>query len=123
MWFAILGAPTAWSIQQLVSPTIFAHGCYPEDMPLFEPIWGNALGVTLWIEAIAIVLCVAAGVVAWRNWRRTRDEKEGSAHHLMESGDGRTRFMALVGLICSGLFLIAVAFSTALLYMVPPCGG
>jgi hypothetical protein len=123
MWFAILGAPVAWSLQQLIAPTMFMHGCYPNDTPLFEPIWGNARPVALWIEAVAILVCLAAGAVAWRNWARSRDEKEGSAHHLIEAGDGRTRFMALVGLICSGLFLIVIVFSTGLLYMVPPCNG
>jgi hypothetical protein len=41
----------------------------------------------------------------------------------MEAGDGRTRFMAMVGLICSGLFLLATIFATGLLYMVQPCNG
>ena len=123
MWFAILGAPAAWSLQQLVNPPIFAHGCFPHDMPLLDSIWANGRMVAMTVEAIAILICIAAGGFAWRSWQRSRDEKPGSGHHLMESGDGRTRFMAMVGLICSGLFLIAVVFETAMLYMVPSCGG
>ena len=123
MWFCILGAPVAWSVQQLVNAPLFAHGCYPKDAPLASPIWTNAGGVALTVELIAIVVCVVAGLLAWRNWDRTRGEKEGSGHHLMEAGDGRTRFMAMVGLICSGLFLLATIFATGLLYMVQPCNG
>ncbi len=123
MWFCILGAPTAWSLQQLVNAPLFAHGCYPKDVPIAEPIWGNAGGVALAVELIAIAISIAAGLVAWRNWRRTRAEKEGSGHHLMEAGDGRSRFMAMVGLICSGLFLLATVFATGLLFMVQPCNG
>ena len=123
MWFCILGAPAAWSLQQLVNAPLFAHGCYPKDVPLAEPIWTNARGVALGIEAVAIVVCILAGLMAWRNWRRTRAEKEGSGHHLMESGDGRSRFMSMVGLICSALFLLATIFATGVLYMVQPCNG
>ena len=123
MWFCILGAPVAWSVQQLVNAPLFAHGCYPKDAPLASPIWTNAGGVALTVELIAIVVCVVAGLLAWRNWGRTRAEKEGFGHHLMEAGDGRTRFMAMVGLICSGLFLLATIFATGLLYMVQPCNG
>ena len=123
MWFCILGAPVAWSVQQLVNAPLFAHGCYPKDVPISSPIWTNAGSVALTVELIAIAVCVVAGLLAWRNWDRTRGEKEGSGHHLMEAGDGRTRFMAMVGLICSGLFLLATIFATALLYMVQPCNG
>jgi hypothetical protein len=123
MWFCILGAPVAWSVQQLVNAPLFAHGCYPKDVPISSPIWTNAGSVALAVELIAIAVCVVAGLLAWRNWDRTRGEKEGSGHHLMEAGDGRTRFMAMVGLICSGLFLLATIFATALLYMVQPCNG
>jgi hypothetical protein len=123
MWFCILGAPAAWSLQQLVNAPLFAHGCYPKDVPLTEPIWANAGSVALAVEAVAIVVCIVAGLTAWRNWHRTHGEKEGSGHHLMEAGDGRSRFMAMVGLICSGLFLLATVFTTALLYMVQPCNG
>jgi hypothetical protein len=123
MWFGILGAPTAWSVQQLVNAPLFAHGCYPKDVPITAPIWGNAGVVALAVELVAIIVCVLAGLVAWRSWGRTRGEKEGSGHHLMESGDGRSRFMAMVGLICSGLFLLATVFATGILYMVQPCNG
>jgi hypothetical protein len=123
MWFCILGAPAAWSLQQLINAPLFAHGCYPKDVPLTEPIWANAGSVALAVEIVAIVVCLVAGLMAWRNWRRTRAEKEGSGHHLMESGDGRSRFMAMVGLICSGLFLLATIVATAFLYMVQPCNG
>jgi hypothetical protein len=123
MWFCILGAPVAWSLQQLINAPLFAHGCYPKDMPVAEPIWGDTGTIAMAVELIAIAICIVAGLVAWRNWRRTRSEKEGSGHHLMASGDGRTRFMAMVGIICSGLFLLAVAFAIGLLLMIPPCNG
>jgi hypothetical protein len=123
MWFAILGAPVAWSLQQLINPPIFGHGCFPNDVPLAESIWRNGASVAFTVEVVAIVVCLLAGIVAWRNWERTRGEKDGSAHHLLEAGDGRSRFMAMVGLICSGLFLLAVVVSAGFLYLVSGCYG
>ena len=123
MWFAILGAPVAWSVQQLVNPPMFAHGCFPHDVPLTDSIWSNTRTVATLVEVVALAVCILAGAIAWRSWQRTRDEKPGSGHHLLEAGDGRSRFMAMVGLISSGLFLLTVVVATAMLYMVPPCNG
>jgi heme/copper-type cytochrome/quinol oxidase subunit 2 len=123
IWFAIVAAPLAWNLQLLFNVGLVAHGCYPHDEPRSEPIWNHLATATTAIEVIAIVVCVVAGLVAWRNWRRTREEAAGSAHHLIEGGDGRTRFMAMVGILCSGLFGLAVLFSAAMLAVVPPCSG
>lgn len=45
----------------------------------------------------------------------------GSGHHLLESGDGRSRFMAMVGMICSSLFLLGVVVALGILYSVAGC--
>ncbi len=123
LWFGVLGAPLAWALQQLVTPPIFAHGCFPHDVPLAQPIWTHAAAAATAIEVLALLACIAAGFVSWRNWRRTRDEKAGSAHHLLEGGDGRSRFMSMVGMLCSALFLLAVASAMGALHMVAGCNG
>ena len=64
MWFCILGAPAAWSLQQLVNAPLFEHGCYPKDAPIASPIWANAGGVAVAVEAVAIVVCILAGLTA-----------------------------------------------------------
>ena len=124
MWFGILGAPSAWSLQQLINPPLFAHGCYPKDVPHHRADLGQRRRRRHGGRARRRHhLRPRRTGRGWRNWGRTRDEKEGSGHHLMEAGDGRSRFMAMVGLICSGLFLLATVFATAILYMVQPCNG
>jgi hypothetical protein len=62
-------------------------------------------------------------LVSWRNWQISGAEKAGSALHLLEGGDGRTRFMAMVGMISSGLFLLAVFAALAAFYLVVGCNG
>jgi hypothetical protein len=122
-WFSILGAPLAWSLQLLINASLSAHGCYPHDVPLAVPLWGHLDAAAAGVEAVAAAVCFAAGFAAWLNWRRSRGEKAGNAHHLVESGDGRTRFMAMVGMMTSALFLIATGFAALNLTTVPACGG
>lgn len=123
MALCILGAPAAWSLQQIVAASLFAHGCFPKDAPLVTPIGSAVMPTVAAVEGVALMACLAAGLLAARNWRRTRGEKAGTGHHLVESGDGRSRFMAMVGLMCSGLFGLATLYAAALLFMVRPCGG
>lgn len=122
-WFAIVGPPLAWGTQLVVGASLAGHSCYPHDVPLAHPLWPGVVSVALAVEAVALALCLLAGWAAWRNWRRSRAERPGSGHHLVESGDGRTRFIAMVGMMTSGLFAVATAFAALNLVAVPPCGG
>ena len=103
--------------------SLAGYACYPHDMPLATPLWTNLNAVSLWVEAAAFVICIAALIVAVVSWRRTRDEKPGDAHRLLGSGDGRTRFMAMAGIMTSALFLIGTALAALNLEGVPPCDG
>lgn len=117
--FGIVGAPLAWNIELLVGTALSGHQCFPRYMPLAVPLWTGTRGFLLTMSVVAIVLGMAAGLVSWRSWRRTHDEHPGSAH----SGEGRTRFMALCGLLSSGLFLVALVFTLATIVLVPLCSG
>jgi hypothetical protein len=68
--------------------------------------------------------------VAWRSWSRTREENQGSsgagdahgpAAALLETGEGRTRFMALAGVLTSGGFLLLTAVHALTIFLVGPC--
>jgi len=43
-------------------------------------------------------------------------------HHLLENGDGRTRFMAMCGMLISARSLVALLFGSRVVFMVQPCG-
>lgn len=123
LWFGLLGAPFAWTLQELVNVALASNACYPHDVPLPSPLWNGLTGLTLGVEVVAIVLCIAAAVVAFATWRRTGSEKPGDAHQLLGSGDGRTRFMAMAGMMTSVLFLIGTALATLNVTSIPACGG
>lgn len=113
MWFAIVGAPVAWTLQLVINSILAGNACFPHDVPLAQPAWPSLLTTSSVVEVVALLIGVAAGVVAWRNRRRTR----GAA------GDGRAAFMAKVGVMSSGLFLVATAVTFAYVLAVPPCAG
>lgn len=115
--FGIVGAPLAWNIELLVGVALSGHQCYPRYMPLAIPLWTGTWGFLLTMSLVALALGILAGLVSWRSWNRTHDEKPSSA----QGGDGRTRFMALCGLLSSGLFLVALVFTILVVFMVPLC--
>lgn len=123
LWFGLLGAPAAWSLQELVNVSLAGHACYPHDAPLAISLWPQLGSILVLIEAVALIICIAAGLVAFASWRQSCDEKPGDAHQLLGGGDGRTRFMAMAGIMTSVLFLIATALAALNVAGVPPCGG
>lgn len=131
LWFGFAGAPAAWSVQTLVNLPLAAHSCYPRLTPLTTPTTGSLRGIAFVVSLVALAMCAAATVVAWRSWWRTREEHQqrtgrGQQHEpssaLLETGEGRTRFMALAGVLTSVTFLVVSAVNTAAIFLVTPCG-
>jgi len=131
LWFGFIGGPAAWSVQALVNTSLTAHSCYPRLTPLSSPTTGGLRGIAFAVSLLALAVCVAAAAVSWRTWWRTREEHQqgtgrGRQHEpsaaLLETGEGRTRFMALAGVLTSVLFLVVSAINTASLFLVSPCG-
>ena len=123
LMFGICAAPLAWDAQMIFGSALSGFVCYPHDAPLAAPLWVGSKSVTLVLSFIGMGMAIVAGLISWRSWRRTKDERPGSFHHLLEIGEGRTRFMATVGMLTSALFLIALAFGVSVLCLVPLCGG
>src|SRR4051812_832568 len=83
LWFGFLGAPAAWSIQPFVNLPLAAHSCFPRLNPVASPTVGGLRGIAFVVSIASVAVCVAAMVISWRAWRRTREE------HLSGSGRGR----------------------------------
>jgi hypothetical protein len=132
LWFGFLGAPLGWSVQAIANTAVASHGCYPSLYPLSSPATGGMRGILFVISLVAIVLGVAALGMSFSTWRRTNDEHqeksgEGSRRHdrstaALETGEGRTRFMALSGVLTSIVFLVVIVAHTAAVFVMTPCG-
>lgn len=114
--FGLTGAPLAWIGLSLVNYGVASQDCTP---PMASRA-GIVLGVTV---ALAVVVALAALWTAWRAWRRSHAEQAGGQERTMEVGEGRTRFLALCGVITSLGFLLGIAFALLPLLMVPSCAG
>jgi hypothetical protein len=132
LWFGLAGGPAAWTIQTLVDLSLTSHGCYPRLFPLAAPILAGLRGILATVSLAALLVCIVAAFAAIRTWSQTRHEhqansgageKHGPSTALLETGEGRTRFLALSGVMTSIVFTIAVLAHTVSIFIVGPCGG
>ena len=121
LWFGMLAAPLAWSTEELVGYFIASRVC---NMKSSVGAMSVALTTSPWFAGLSFVTYVVAFAGLWiaiANWRRTREEHGGSGHHLLELGEGRTRFMSMWGLLASIAAVIGLVFITTQMVAAPLC--
>jgi hypothetical protein len=121
----LIGGPAAWFAQLVASFVLASRVCYPHDLPLrgLPQDWPAVWSALLPINLVSLAVALACAGLSYRSWSATEGEKPGSAPHLMEVGEGRTRFIALVGILAGLGFATAILFETLVLFVVPPCAG
>ena len=122
MWFGFLGAPTAWSISELVPYMLIAHACYPNLMPLSAPVppsaWAAALAVTLVMLAIGL----AALVSSTRDTARLFASERGYAATAAESSRSTARhYLAFAGILFGAVFASLIVYNLIALVGEPVC--
>lgn len=116
--FAIFGAPTAWFLQLIINYTLASRTCYPDGVPLAQPILGFVWWVLIGVDCLAIITAALAGFIALGNWRRRR---EAWAAHSLAVGERRNRFLTMWAMMTTALFSIALIFTIVMLFIVPVC--
>lgn len=105
--FGVLAPPLAWIVQLAAGFAMASEPCfYGSERHLAGP---QPSGVLVGITIVALVVALAALVLSWAGFRRTRREKDVDRHHLIEVGQGRTRFLALWGMILGAGFALVIA--------------
>jgi hypothetical protein len=121
--FALSGPPLIWWLQSVMNYYVSGYACYPRNTPLSSPQSAGLMwSVLVVLTALALAVSAISLLLSYRAWSRTREEMHGSGHDTMEVGEGRTRFLALSGMLTSALFFAAVVFNIGALVFVPPCG-
>lgn len=125
LFFGLAGGPAAWITQLVVNYGLASFTCYPRMQPASDVVsgWHDIWYGLLALNLAAIAVTLAATAISWRHWRATRAEHPGPAHHALEGGEGRTRFLALVGILAGFGFVAAVMLDTIVLFAVPQCLG
>jgi hypothetical protein len=113
--------PLAWSLQSVLGYSVSSEACYPGDTPLSMPDFSGLWWLLLGINVLALVIIVLAMSIAHRNWKLTRQELGGDSQHLIERGEGRSRFLSMCGLMLGGGLAVATLFSTVTLAISPLC--
>lgn len=123
-FFGLWAAPAAWAGQLILDYGLTSYSCYPRDFPRTHVIagWGGIWWGLLAINIAAIIGAAAGTLVSYRDWQATRNEHPGHAGHVLEAGIGRSRFLALLGIMTSLGFLAAIVFDLVVLLVVPLCG-
>ncbi|MBV8853489.1 MAG: hypothetical protein JOY91_08805 [Sinobacteraceae bacterium] len=123
--FALLGGPVAWFVLVCAGFAMSSWPCFPMDQPRSAPLDGYG-----WTQVLTDILCGAAVAVAlaaaftgWRLLQLTREEMHGDHRHLVDTGAGRTRFLALWGLVAGIGFAVATAITGIALFILPRCSG
>ena len=120
LWFGLLAGPLAWIAQELVGYALSARSCGAGGPRPFAIAQG--LGVAeLVVSGAALVVVIAGLITAASAWRRADRHRSAAAEPGLEAAEGRAQFMAVAGMLASGLFLIAILMNAAGYFLVPPC--
>jgi hypothetical protein len=106
LWTGILGPPIVWYADLTMSYPLVYVAC--------------TSGRTLWLHVVtvvALVLVAGSGLTAWRCLRSVPTDAPTLGGWPVD----RSRFMAIVGLASSALFLLAVIAQAIPRWILGPC--
>jgi hypothetical protein len=130
LFFGLAAGPIVWSIHLVANYALASHSCFPDGAPRFlAPSGIGRVWLTLVaIDGLAMLVTAIAALISYRNWRTTRRETSehaspaaGHANELVEIGEGRTRFLALWGMLTSAGFILTILFDLVGLFVLPLC--
>lgn len=123
--FGLFGGPLAWYLQLCAGYAMASAPCIRAGSRMSAPLstlqWTWLVMILSTTAAFAIALF--ALLVSWRIFRRTKEEAAGGTAQLIEVGAGRTRFLALWGVLLSIGFALATAITALAFPMLPRCAG
>jgi hypothetical protein len=106
LWVGLLAGPVAWAVQLVA---VYATSAWVCDG---GPAW------LLHLASLACLLAAAGGAfLGWRDWRKVGGWPGGAD----ELDLGRTRLMAVLGMMTGTLFSLVI-FAQWLAVMILPCG-
>ncbi|HXH12048.1 MAG TPA: hypothetical protein VNP04_20065 [Alphaproteobacteria bacterium] len=106
LWIGVLAGPLAWFLHQQVSYVLATLRCSDAAMLVLHVA-----------TAMALLIALAGGGIAWTSWRRTDGEWSARGGGTV----ARSRFMALGGLLLSALFFLVIVAQGLPNFFLSPC--
>ncbi|MDQ2878143.1 MAG: hypothetical protein M3R41_03585 [Pseudomonadota bacterium] len=113
--------PAAWVSELLVGFAISSNACPLTSEPNSHPGFSGEALLLIALQLGCLVAAVASGLMSRRHWWRVRREKNDSQHSHLTIGEGRTRFLALAGMMTAGTFVAAILFNLLEPILIPLC--
>lgn len=119
----LFGVPFLWGIRLVANYAIASQFCFEGAVRRYT--LPDTLGWIWWmmvaIDLLTIIAGVATALVSYRNWRLTAEENATPNSALIETGEGRTRFLSLWGILVASLFILAALVDLVALCVIPVC--
>ncbi len=110
MWFGLVAAPAAWAVQFLIGLTLAEAACNVAGSQWGVPVDAGTLAATV-VGATAAALGATA---AFMTYRATKDAGTGLP-------EARVRFLGIIGIVVSPLFLAIILMSGITVVALPEC--
>jgi hypothetical protein len=104
LWVAVLGSAAVWFVHMQINYVLVEWAC-----------WTNRPWVLKLTSLLFLLVAAAPGWIAWNQWSAAGSGERQSA------GLGRRRFMAVLGLMLTGLFVLLIAAQAIPTFFVNPC--
>jgi len=114
-WASLATGAVVWGVHLAVSYALVSLAC---ERGMLQAIVGGftlARWLTLGVTLIAAGAVGYAGLVAQRHWRQLGQTKRA------DDTNARTRFMAQLGMLLNGIFLLAIVVSLLPTLFLPLC--
>ncbi|MBC8171662.1 MAG: hypothetical protein H7X77_08310 [Anaerolineae bacterium] len=114
--YSILAGPILWFVHFFAVYALAEFGCRSNFNNLLYITPANIRTIII-VMTIPILLAVGfGGVLAYRNWRTLNQ------HPALETvPEARSRFLILMGMLSSALFLLSILFTVAPIFFLSVC--
>jgi hypothetical protein len=110
LWTAFLGAPVLWLCHLQTEYMLVQYACgHHTKMPL------------LWTSALYLVLTLAGGYPAFREFQAAGGLSMATGAPTADPPAGRSRLLATVGLMSTGMFFLAILAQALASFFLDPC--
>jgi len=107
LWIGVLGSAIVWAIQLQTSYAMVPWACSSGHR------W-----ILPFVSLAFLIVAIVPGIISWKIWRRIsasrRTERE-------TAGGGRRRFMAMLGMMDSAIFVLLILAQGLPVFFVHPC--